>query len=203
MPALVSPVTGLWIAPKEIEWRKIDITGENENPFTAQQQVYPWNTAWLEASLSWVLTNPQFQLMDAWLDSLQGIAGVFPFGDPVNIAPIHPGATAPSVNGANQSGFTLNVSGGGYQSVGDFISIPGPSSYNGLNYSAGSRLYRVTSVSSGVLGVWPNLREPPTSGQLISIATCQGTFRLKKNDRQAMQRTDKSWSLTYEVREAI
>lgn len=198
-PTLYNAATGLAIAPKSIEWEMQDIVANTRNPFNLAEQYFVWGQSEFQCSVSWAfLTAPQHFGMFAWLAQVQGSSGVFPFGDPYNTAPQNLTATAPAVSGAGQTGYNLTITGGSGQTAGDWISIPGAGSY-----STGSRLYLVTSVGSGTLGIWPAIRESPPDGQALTIRNCTGMFRLSSNSRKFTQNTDKTWGLTYEIREAL
>jgi|SRR5579871_562800 len=187
----ILPMPTVPAVPRTIEWQATDVTGVATNPFTLQQQVYLWGASLLEASLGYQpLTNAQAVAWIAWLMSLQGTAGAFFFGDPLNRTPQNPAASAPFVAGAGQTGYLLNVSGGSGQTVGDWIQI-------------GFRLYRLTSVTVNQLGIWPQLRESPTDRTPIIINNTQGLFRLKSNQRKWSVRETKMYGLSFEIREAI
>jgi len=198
-PTILSPI-GNPIAPRDIEWEMDDVVAANTNPFSLAKQFYAWNQAIIRASVSYsFLTNPQHFAMFAWLMQVQGTSGVFSFSDPFNVGPQHSAATAPTVNGSNQTGYSLNIAGGSNQTVGDWFSIVG----NGA-YSTGSRLYMITSIGSGVLGIWPPIRESPTSGESLTIVNPSGMFRMISNRRTIRQNLDKTWgSLTFEIEEAL
>lgn len=199
LPTITNPVTGLAIGPKDIEWEMSDVIARTRNPFDLATQTYAWGQSEFKCSVSWAhLLNQQHFIMLGWLTALQGSLSVFPFGDPFNTKPQNPSATSPTVSGSGQIGYNLTISGGGNQTVGDWISIPG----SGL-YATGSRLHVVTSVSSGSLGIWPAIRESPTNGQTITIQNCTGMFRLVSNARKFTQNVDKTWGLTYEIEEAL
>lgn len=198
-PTIYAPTTGLAIGPKSVEWEMEDVVGVSTNPFNLAQQYFLWQQSLLQCSVSYAfLTNAQHFAMLAWLMELQGASGVFPFGDAYNTQPQDSAATAPSVNGAGQTGYTLAVSGGSHQTPGDWISIQGSGSY-----STGSRLYMITSVAGGSLGIWPAIRESPADTQSITISKATGMFRLKGNTRKVTQNVDKTWSVTFEIREAL
>jgi hypothetical protein len=198
-PTIYAPATGLAIGPRNVEWQLSDVVGSTINPFSLAQQFYAWNQSEFQCSVAYAyLTQQQHFSMFSWLAALQGSLSVFPFGDPYNTAPQNPAATAPSVSGSGQSGYVLNITGGSNLTPGDWISIQGSGSY-----STGSRLYMITSVASGALGIWPAIRESPTNGQTITISNCTGMFRLRANSRKFTQNLDKTWGLVYEIHEAL
>jgi hypothetical protein len=101
----------------------------------------------------------------------------------------------------NASGVTtINVSGGTStnQTVGDWIGVPG----NGA-FSAGSRIYLVTAVGSGTLGIYPPLREATVGGEVIVINGAQGVWRLKSPTRKFSVDTQRTFGFSLEAREAL
>jgi hypothetical protein len=179
-------------APKSIEWELDNVVGSARSPFSLQQQIYQWNTSILRASVSWpFMTNANFTAWRAFLASLQGISNVFQLGDPQNQAPQNHIATGGTVTGSGQVGYTLNTSSSNL-TPGDWIQI-------------GYRLYLVTSVAGGSLGIWPNIRESPTGGTGIVITNTQGLFRLTKNSVKYMTSVEqgRTFSLTFEIEEAL
>jgi hypothetical protein len=176
--------------PKAVEWQFNDKVGQAPAEFTFQKQIFPWGQGIIKASLSYqLLTNAQMPPWSAFLASLQGTAGVFLFGDPMNTGPQNGGATAGTVTGSGQAGNTLVTSSSGL--------LPGDW------FSLGVRLYMVTSVSGGVLGIWPNIRESPAGGTSLVITNTQGLFRLQKNVRGYSVNTSKLYALTFEIEEAL
>ena len=178
-------------APASIEWQPHDTVAVSTNPFTGQQQTYDWQAGWLEASLSYQpMNNAQAVQWCAFLMGLNGTANVFQWGDPLNTGPQNPNAVAPSVHGGNQTGYVLSTFGGNGLLPGDWIQI-------------GYRLHRITSVSGGSLGIWPQLRESPADGSPIVITNTQGLWRLKSNDRKWSVKSTKMYGFTFEIREAL
>lgn len=176
--------------PRSIEWTLGDTVGANRSPFSLQQQLYNWNASILRASLSYQpMKNAQALAWIAFLMSLQGVSNIFQFGDPLNLGPQNPGATAGTVTGSGQTGYSLITSSGGL-TAGDWIQI-------------GLRLYMVTSVSGGTLGIWPQIRESPAGGTALVIANTKGLFRLMKNERRYNVNDAKLYGVTFEIEEAI
>jgi len=177
-------------APDAIEWQMEDVVGTNRSPFSLQQQIYDWGAAILRASLSFpLMANATAQAWIAFLMAAQGIANIFSFGDPVNTGPQNPSASAGSVTGSGQTGFSLVTSSSGL-TPGDWISL-------------GLRLYRVTSVAGGALGIWPNIRESPADGTNLVITNASGLFRLAKNTRSVHMDKHRNHKIVFEIEEAI
>src|SRR5262249_7730915 len=122
--------------PKSIEWGLDDVIGEAKSPFSLQKQVQDWGAAILRASLSYQpMSATDARAWVAFLMACRGVGSVFQFGDPVNKGPANPSATAGSVVGSGQTGFSLVTSSSG-MTAGDWFSL-------------GVRLYMVTTVSGG------------------------------------------------------
>ena len=176
--------------PKSVEWEMGDTVGSARSPFSQQQQIQQWNASLLRASVSYQpMTDPQARPWLAFLAALQGVANIFQFGDPVLTGPQSPAAVAGAVSGANQTGYTLNTTSSGL-TLGDWIQI-------------GLRLYLVTSVAGGALGIWPQIRETPADGTPLVITNTQGLFRLTKNQRKISVNTARHYGITFEIEEAI
>lgn len=186
----VVDLPGFPAAPKSIEWMLGDTVAAARSPFSRQQQIYNWGASILGASLSYQpMKNSEALPWIAFLMSLQGIAGVFLFGDPLNTGPQNPGASGGTVSGSGQTGYTLATSSSGL-AAGDWISL-------------GVRLYMVTSVGGGSLGIWPQLRESPAGGTEVVIRNTRGLFRLAKNERRYAVNDAKIYGITFEIEEAL
>lgn len=177
-------------APKSIEWRFDDVVGGTRNPFTQQQQSYDWGQAVLRGSVSYpFMQNADARPWYAALAAMRGILCVFMLGDPLGIAPQNPSASAGTVTGGGQTGFTLVTSTSDLE-PGDWIQV-------------GVRLYSVTAVSGGTLGIWPPIRESPAGGAGVAIADTKGLFRLTGNSRNIIIDEERSASITFEIEEAL
>lgn len=176
--------------PANIEWQLDDVIGANVSPFSRQQQIQDWQQSQLKASVAYPLMN-EAQAMPwvAFLMQVRGIQGVFLIGDPRRTSPLNPAAVAGTVSGANQTGYTL-VTSSSNLSPSDWIQI-------------GYRLYRVTSVSGGTLGIWPCIRESPASGAALVINNAQGLFRLTKNQRGYKENKGGTYQVAFEIEEAL
>jgi len=176
--------------PRSIEWQFSDTVGAARSPFSQQQQIYNWQASLLRASVSYQpMNNAQARAWLAFLASLQGISNIFQIGDPLGVAPQNSAAAAGTVTGSGQSGYTL-VTSSSNLTPGDWIQV-------------GLRLYLVTSVAGGTLGIWPQVRETPPDGTALIISNTQGLFRLTKNDRKISVNDAKVYGITFEIEEAI
>jgi hypothetical protein len=186
----IVPLPAFPACPKSIEWEMNDVVGSARSPFSLQQQIYQWNQSILRASVSYqTMTASAAKPWLVFFALLQGISGVFSIGDPANTGPQNSGATAGTVSGSGQTGYSLVTTSSGLL-PGDWIQI-------------GLRLYMVTSSSSGTLGIWPCIRESPTSGTALIINGTTGLFRLQKNSRKYSVRPGKVYSISFEIEEAL
>jgi hypothetical protein len=153
------------------------IVAQTASPFTAQQQVYEHPGSWWSAQFDLpTLTRAQAEAWIAFLLSLNGRSGSFLFGDPAGTAPLGSAGGSPIVNGAAQTGKSLNISGlTGVLKAGDYFSIG-----SGLT----QRLYKnLTDQGPGVvtLDIFPRLRESPANAAPLTLTNAQGVFALAEN----------------------
>jgi hypothetical protein len=165
-----------------------NVIGVSTSPFNFKQQVYQYSGQRWEADI----TLPRMAREDAeqwvaFLMSLYGQKGTFLLGDPLGGTARGSASTAagtPVVNGASQTGGTLNIDGlpasaTGYLKAGDYIQ---------LGSAATSQLYKVLadadSNSSGEasLDIYPNLRSSPADGATVVVSNAKGLFRLASNE---------------------
>jgi hypothetical protein len=108
----IIPMPATPAAPASVEFTAEDTVAVRISPFTGQQQVQDWGASFLEASVSLpALTHPQAQQWIAFLLALRGQANVFQLGDPLAVSPQGSGAGVPLVDGAGQTGYTINLRG--------------------------------------------------------------------------------------------
>jgi hypothetical protein len=70
----------------------------------------------------------------------------------------------------------------------------------------GFRLYRTLTQyngGTGVLEIWPQIRESPLDGTAVTVTNTQGLFRLKSNARKWSVSEAKMYGLQFDAREAI
>ena len=182
----LSPPTNKPIASITLVAR--NVIGVSTSPFNFKQQVYQYSGQRWEADI----TLPRMAREDAeqwvaFLMSLYGQKGTFLLGDPLGGTARGSASTAagtPVVNGASQTGGTLNIDGlpasaTGYLKAGDYIQ---------LGSAATSQLYKVLadadSNSSGEasLDIYPNLRSSPADGATVVVSNAKGLFRLASNE---------------------
>lgn len=184
-----------------------NVVGVSKSPFTMQQQIYQWPGECLEVDVSLPPMN-QSQA-EAWINflvSLRGQVGTFYIGDPIKTAPAGVATGTPVVHGAQSSmsntlatkGWTHNVT--GILKAGDWIQ---------LGSGAEQRIYKVltdaNSDSSGyaTLDIFPILREGVSDNQPITLANCQGTFRLQTNDRTWSVDNARLYGIDFKCEEAF
>ncbi len=152
-----------------------------ESPFSFQGQVQDWGGARWRAEISLPrLRHTPAQSWQSFLLRLNGMVGTFLMGDPRTCRARGVGGGVPVVDGAGQTGATLNLRGAPTATVGWLLT----GDYVQLGDGATSRLHKVlTSVdtdSSGgaTLEIWPELRASPVDGDLITIDNPRGMWRL-------------------------
>jgi hypothetical protein len=112
------------------------------------------------------------------------------------------------VNGAGQTGRTLNTKGWPAPAFGPYPYVLRPGDWLQIGY----RLYRnltskIISDPGGVglvtLDIWPPLREPPADGDAIIVTNTLGLWRLKSNQRKWSITESRFYGLQFEIREAL
>jgi hypothetical protein len=207
--AITYPLT----VPTNIGIANIIIGAENavgisQSPFTYEQQVVVHPGQRWTASV----TLPPMKRQDAepwiaFLMSLKGPIGTFrlPIPDypgPRGSANTTPGT--PLVNGASQTGSTLNIDGLPINTVGYLL----PGDYFKLN-TVSPQLYKVLSqVDSNASGqatvdIWPNLRTSPADNAVFRLANIEGLFRLKSNIQQWEINNISSYGISFDCVEAL
>lgn len=183
MPTLPFP-SGIY-QPSSVNWRlrSNSLTFRSPLDGTVQTLEMP-GSAWT-ATVSWnVLPPAQWRVLQSWLAQLRGMAGRFYYGPPHATARRATGTIGtPVVNGANQTGTALAVSGmGASQSVfldGDFIAYD-----TVLGRSLHVVTANATSNGSGqaTLAIEPPIRVSPANGAAIIHASPTCVMRLVDDD---------------------
>lgn len=188
---------------RSLEFEASDMVGANRSPFTGQTQMQDW----LAAELKGTVTLPPMAaaLSKSWIAfflSLRGQANVFQLGNPRWTAPAGSGSGTPIVNGADQTGFTLETSGWAAGASG--VLLPGDP------FQVGYRLHFVTEQANAdgsgdaLLRIWPNLRESPANSAPLILNLPQGIWRLDSNERRWKEDPGQSSaSLQFGIREAF
>jgi hypothetical protein len=207
LPEILSLPTNIGIA-------SITITAQNavaisQSPFTYAQQVIKHRGERWSASIS----LPPMLRVDAepWVAFLLALGGPmrkFYLGDPNCKVPQGSAKTTagtPVVNGADQTGASLNVRGlptsvTGYLKAGDYIQ---------LGASATATLHKVLmdvntdSSGTATLEIWPALRSATIDGATIVLNNTVGRFRLSGNMQQWQINDVSSYGITFDCVEAL
>ena len=166
-------------APSRFSIEPASFSAMTQSPWTASQQVQ------LNQGQMWTISvdYPPMNENDArdWLSTLlamRGQYGTVLFGNPRMRSPRGNWGSAPTVDGAGQTGQTLAVGGLPANAIiraGDFFQIGEDSS---------AKLHTVvqdaTANGSGAvtLDIWPRLRSMPTNGEALTTSNPRGLFRL-------------------------
>lgn len=184
-------------------------TGITVSPFTFQTQVFRNQGERFEADVTLApMKREDADQWNAFFLKLYGQFGTFLLGDPNASTPrgsASSSAGTPLVNGASQTGDTLNIDGApasqtGYLKAGDYIQLG-----TGLT----SRLYKVLddadSNGSGevALTIYPDLRTSPSDNDAVVVSNAKGLFRLNSSTHQWNIRSDSFYSMTFGAIEAI
>jgi hypothetical protein len=167
------------IKPSTVRWIENNGIGISVSPYTAQQQVFDWSSAFWSVEVS---IDPQYKddAADwvAFLSALRGQKGTFYFGDTLFATPRGTGAGVPKVNGASQVGFTLNTKG---WTAGSLVLKAGDM------FQIGTSLYRnqtdATADGSGnvTLDIFPNAKGHANDSSIIT-SNAKGVFRLTSSE---------------------
>ena len=191
---------------QNITLRAVNTVGMSMSPFTYQQQTVA------HAGQRWEcdITLPAMNRADAeqwvaFLVSLRGRFGTFTLGDPVGATPRGSAGGTPLVNGASQTGGTLNIDGctasqTGWLKAGDYIQ---------LGSGGGATLHKVLadadSNGSGEvsLDIYPYIRSAPSDNAAVVVTNTVGNFRLASNEQNWSIRETSIYGITFGAIEAI
>jgi len=183
--------------------------GATQSPFTYEQQIFKNPGQRFEADITLPpMSRADAEVWNTFFIKLYGQFGTFLLGDPNSATPrgtASSSAGTPVVNGASQTGDTLNIDGvptsqTGYLKAGDYIQL-------GSTISA--RIYKVlddaNSNGSGevALTIYPNLRSSPSDGETVVVSSAVGLFRLTTPTHNWAISTDGFYSLSFGASEAI
>jgi hypothetical protein len=171
-------------ALQSIDWNFTTAVATVTSVFTGQVQAQKWPGADLWSGTATLPPLTQTQA-DAWLSALmqmQGMSNAFQLGDPMKKAPRGSAIGDPVVDGsvamvAGQQ--VLHTTGWVPSQTGLLL----PGDYLQLGF----RLHRVldpvisNNIGQASINIWPSLREPPPSGELIVLSNPVGLFRLANN----------------------
>lgn len=189
-PLSLPTVTGV----AQVELRAINAVAYSRSPFTFAGQAHAYSGQMWQADIT--LPAMKRDAAEEWISfliSLRGQYGTFLIGDPAAATPRGLASTlagTPIVDGANQTGGTLNIAGAsrnktGWLKAGDYIQLG-----TGLN----SRLHKVLTDTNTdnngdcTVDLWPHIRTAPSNQASIITSSAKGLFRLVSNET--------SWSVS-------
>jgi hypothetical protein len=180
--------------------------GVSPSPFTGQQQIYAHQGKFWRLSASTpTLDRAEAAAWIAWFQKLNGPEGTFLIGDPAQAAPRGSALGAPVVDGASQTGLTLDTRGwtaneSGVLLAGDYIQLG-----TGSSARLHTNLTDVDADASGLatLDIWPQLRESPSDGAPITLTDTVGQFRLAQTQSPWTWRPPTLTEIEFEAVEAI
>jgi len=191
---------------RSIELRAVNAVAYSQSPFTYAGQSHAYSGQTWQADI----TLPPMKRDDAeqwiaWLISLRGQYGTFLLNDPSATTPRGSAGGTPLVNGASQTGGTINLDGctasqTGWLKAGDYIQLGSGSS---------SRLHKVLqdadSDASGEvsLDIWPHIRTSPVDNSAVTTSTAKGVFRLASNEQAWSVSEASIYGLTFGAFEAL
>ena len=172
------------VLPSNVQFKPVASVALSESPFTYAQQTYSWPGQRWAADLDiGPLSREQGSEFRAFLLALNGREGTFYFGDPTATAPRGTAPGSPVVDGADQTGTTLNTSGWTASRTGVLLA----GDYIQLGTGSSAKLYQVLQdVDSDIDGeasidLWPKVRVSPTNGSALVLNDTKGVFRLTEN----------------------
>lgn len=191
---------------RSIDLRAVNAVAMSMSPFTYKQQIFSHQGQRWEADV----TLPPMKRSDAeqwvaWLVSLKGLRGTFLMGDPVGCTPRGSAGGTPLVNGASQTGDTLNIDGctasqTPWIKAGDYIQLGSASSA-----SLHKVLADANSDGSGevVLDIWPNINVAQADNATIVTSNAKGVWRLANNESNWSINEIAVYGLTFGCTQAI
>lgn len=176
---------------KSIKIRMASKVAISSSPFTFEQQIYAHQGEWQEADIQIPpMERADAETFIAFLAALNGQEGTFLMGDPVGATPRGLATGSPVVDGASQTGKTLNTRGwtagvNGILLSGDWIQL-GSGSTTHLHKIVQDADSNVGSpiTDEAVLEIWPRLRSSPSDGDVIVVNSAKGIWRLPTNVRE-------------------
>lgn len=204
-PLALPTVTGI----QSVNFIVRNSVGATQSPFTYEQQIFKNPGQRFEADITLPpMTRASADVWNTFFIKLYGQYGTFLLGDPNAATPRGTASSSPGtpvVNGASQTGNTLNIDGvpvsqTGYLKAGDYIQ---------LGTGSLARLYKVLddadSNGSGEveLTIYPDLRSSPSDGQTVRVSNTEGVFRLTTPTHNWAISMDGFYSLSFGASEAI
>lgn len=170
---------------RSISIRQQTVSKITESPFTLKQQVIVHTGQRWEASIELPpMTHANARQWIAWLSSLRGHQGSFLMGDPLGVTPAGSAGGTPVVDGASQTGGSLNITGAtasqtGWLKAGDYIQLG-----SGETTTLHMVLADADSDVSGdvTVDIWPDLRSSPSDAATVVVSAAKGLWRLTSNN---------------------
>lgn len=175
-----------------------------ESPFSFSQQVqeHPGEVWEINCVLN-MLERSQAEYYNAFILSLAGRIGTFTMAIPGSETPQGVATGTPLVNGAGQTGRSLNIDGftpgvTGILKAGDFIQLG-----SGSSTRLHKNLSDVNSNGSGQVTVdlAPKIVTAPADNDPVIVTNAKGLFRLKSNSNPTNIRSPNIMSIQFAARE--
>jgi hypothetical protein len=189
----------------QISFKARSVVGVSESPFSLEQEIQPsMADAWAFDAALPPLVRADGEEWVGWLLSLAGAGGTFLLGDLASPAPRGTWVgQSPLVNGAAQTGKSLNIKGltaGATGKAGDWLQ---------LGSGATTHLHKLTQgftangSGQAALDIFPRLRVSPADSAAIILANAKGIWRLASNDTNWSIDVAISYGLKFSGVEAI
>ena len=191
---------------RSVSLRATNAVAYDRSPFTFVGQAQASAGQMWEADVSLPpMKRADAEVWIAWLTSLRGQYGTFLMGDPSAATARGALGGTPLVNGADQTGATLNIDGAtasvtNWLRAGDYIQLG----------AAGSAtlhkvLEDVSTDGSGqaALTLWPHIRTAPADDATVVTANTVGNFRLSSNSSEWAINEASIYGISFSAMEAI
>lgn len=172
---------------RSVSLRATNAVAYDRSPFTFAGQAQASAGQMWEADVSLPpMKRADAEVWIAWLTSLRGQYGTFLMGDPSAATARGTLGGTPLVNGADQTGATLEIDGAtadvaNWLRSGDYIQLGAASSA-----TLHKVLEDVSTDGSGqaTLTLWPHIRTAPADDSTVVTSSAVGNFRLSSNSAE-------------------
>ena len=172
--------------------------------FASQTQDYR-GQMWTHTVTTGILEPDEADALEAFVLALNGVEGTFLFSDPSKVTPRGVATGTPLVDGASQTGLTLNTKGWtinvtGILKAGDQIQLG-----TGANTRLHKVLVDVDSDGTGLAAIdlWPRLRESPADSATIITNDCHGIYKQANNKPRFNKKHPVLMDMTFNLVEAL